>query len=402
MLLVLLGSPFPTAAVRPWWQWSWDQIPRWASGQGATDFDDATVEYFADNFDIMWTQGTKCCWSGEDTPGYETWEDGVISDCFKIHSRRPNMPTFGYYGSYGCCSPYNNEWMPQFNGTNASSLWLRDDDGRPLLAGPGSTHGSQVNHIYDFCNPDMLTFYKQVILRRFVESPHVHGSFFDEFDQFVEGCCGNTPWGGSLPGAPYSFSQERKTSLTACWVDAMEEIVRFLASHGKFAIPSTNAYQTQYADTFGNRQRDALARHGGFKFVEAFCPEGGAFPSWVCPTHASRESCCLDQLFSIKEHAELGIPLMVHTELVNNSAGPVQPGAFLIAAQQWSYVAVGNGWNGPTSFPLVPEYSKRLGAPQGNATVVDADKGVFMRSFEHLELHLNISAWKASFIWKAS
>ena len=43
--------------------------------------------------------------------GYATWEQGVLSDARKVHKRRPKMPVFGYYGWYGCCSPYNNEWF---------------------------------------------------------------------------------------------------------------------------------------------------------------------------------------------------------------------------------------------------------------------------------------------------
>ena len=74
------------------------------------------------------------------------------------------------------------------------------------------------------------------------------------------------------------------------------------------------------------------------RFVEAFCPASGAFPSWVCPAHSSREACCLDQLLSIKEHASLGVPLMIHTEAIDEQADEFQVACFLIAAQKWSYV----------------------------------------------------------------
>ena len=55
----------------------------------------------------------------------------------------------------------------------------------------------------------------------------------------------------------------------------MEELVIFMTAAGKFPIPSTNAYIGQYPD-FYKRQRDVLAAHGGFKFVEAFCPASAA------------------------------------------------------------------------------------------------------------------------------
>ena len=48
--------------------------------------------------------------------------------------------------------------------------------------------------IYDLCSSDMLEFYKRVILADFMASPDIHGSFFDECDSFIEGCCGNHPF----------------------------------------------------------------------------------------------------------------------------------------------------------------------------------------------------------------
>ena len=133
----------------PWWGWSWDTIPRWASGQGATDFTSDVTSYYTKNFDVMWMQGTRCCWTGDDKLGYKTWEEGLVSDAKKIHAVRPTMPTFAYYGWYGCCSPYNNEWFSKFNATNASALWLRDDQGKPVQLGGGSS----VGYAYDFCHP---------------------------------------------------------------------------------------------------------------------------------------------------------------------------------------------------------------------------------------------------------
>ena len=61
--------------------------------------------------------------------------------------------------------------------------------------------------------------------------------------------------------------------------------------------------------------------------------------------------------------------------------------------------AVGNGWNGPSSFPLAEIFSRPLGAPNADAVVADAAAGVFTRSFEHLEVKVNVSAWSAELQW---
>ena len=139
----------------------------------------------------------------------------MISDLAKVHAVKPKMPGFAYYGFYGCCSPYNNDWYTQFNASHNSELWLRDDTGAAVSAATGY----RGTYVYDLCNPKMLLFYKEVILKRFMESSSVHGVFFvrddpfggllirrlanqqsvaiqDEVDSFVEGGYGNTPFSG--------------------------------------------------------------------------------------------------------------------------------------------------------------------------------------------------------------
>ena len=404
------SAPAPAPVpLRPWWAWSWDTLPNWASGQGATDFTPSTTAFYADNFQIMWTQGTALGshgWWGDNRTGYATWEQGVLSDARKVHKRRPKMPVFGYYGWYGCCSPYNNEWFAEYNSSASSALWLRDDAGRVVLTGTAP--------VYDFCSRDMLSFYKTTILETFMASADLHGSFFDECDSFVEGGGSNHPWESGVQPAgtpPYRFSAARKASVTQCFQDAMVEIVAFMTAGGKFPIPSTNAYQKQYP-AFYKTQKDALVKYGGFKFVESFCSScsaaggcnttAGSGGGWVCPQHPTAAGCCLDQLLSIKEHASLGVPLMVHIELGSDGdADAFQLGCFLIAAQRWSYVGAGSGWSGPSSFPLVKAYTRKLGAPKADAVVVDAALGVFTRSFDSLDLRVNVSASSALFSWKS-
>ena len=73
---------------------------------------------------------------------------------------------------------------------------------------------------------------------------------------------------------------------------------------------------------------------------------------------------------------------------------PIADGLWCAAMQ-----AVGNGWNGPSSFPLAEIFSRPLGAPKADAVAVDAAAGVFTRSFEHLEVKVNVSAWSAELQW---
>lgn len=71
---------------------------------GATDFQRNISAYYADNFDIMWTQGADLGqhpgwdsrpggWTVPPGASYSTWEGGVISDLAKVHALR-KMPGF--------------------------------------------------------------------------------------------------------------------------------------------------------------------------------------------------------------------------------------------------------------------------------------------------------------------
>ena len=67
-------------------------------------------------------------------------------------------------------------------------------------------HGT---YVYDLCNPKMLTFYKEVILKRFMESPDVHGVFFVRNDPF--GVC--LSFAASLTSRALPF----RTRWTVSW-----------------------------------------------------------------------------------------------------------------------------------------------------------------------------------------
>ena len=49
LLLAAFGGQGVLAdPLRPWWNWSWEVLPRWASGQGATGFTNTTVAHYTD------------------------------------------------------------------------------------------------------------------------------------------------------------------------------------------------------------------------------------------------------------------------------------------------------------------------------------------------------------------
>ena len=117
----------------------------------------------------------------------------------------------------------------------------------------------------------------------------------------------------------------------------------------------------------------------------------------MCKEFVTREECCVAQLLTILHYSSQSppVPTMIRAQVADPGAYfDFLLGAFLAVAGKWSYVAMGVGWSGPqTSFPWYEAYDRPVGKPLG-PTATPA-YGVFEREFEHLRVHVNVSAWTA-------
>ena len=239
----LAGAAGAAAPLDPWWRWSWDTVPVWASGQGSSDFSPDDVALLS-RFPVIWTQGQQmpqtcdrlgpaCRWSNcsgditrdwvrcsDPRRGYGNTENCTASDAAKIHARNASTPVMGYLGFYGCCSGYYSWWWRDFNSSRNSRLWLRGDDGEVCFSDTDRSRGP----IYDLCSDDMLAYYEGVILASIVEEGSgVAGVFFDEVDHFVMPT--------ALGGRDFyhcRMSTERKAVVKQCFVDAMVRLTQYV------------------------------------------------------------------------------------------------------------------------------------------------------------------------------
>ena len=145
-----------------------------------------------------------------------------------------------------------------------------------------------------------------------------------------------------------------------------------------------------------------LQRTGSFYYLEALCPDFAPNPRghWMCTSFTDRVACCLDQLATIERFtgASPPVPTMIKAQAAEE--GPYFDfllGAFLVVASERSYVSLGKGFYGPnTSFPWFDAYDRPLGRPLGPLAVHSRAQGVFTRSFEHLDVAVNVSNWSAT------
>ena len=106
----------------------------------------------------------------------------------------------------------------------------------------------------------------------------------------------------------------------------------------------------------------------------------------------------------IRTHAAFarsGVPTMIRAQVANESEPyfTFLQAAFLLGAEQYSYVAMGVGWAGAeTSFPWFSAYSAPLGPPLAPMTTLNPTLGVFSRRFEHVDVFVNVSSWSATIV----
>ena len=168
--------------IEPFWDWSWDTLPVWASGQGGsspTGFPTQSIDLYT-KYPIMWTQGALTLNSS--IKGYENWENGTISDAKLIHNVKPNEPVFGYYGFQGCCLSHFNQFYPEY--MNRKDLWLYDSNNEVVI---WNVDGPPNTPFFNLCSPKFYDFYINEIINTFIGSDEISGIFFDETDAFVEG-----------------------------------------------------------------------------------------------------------------------------------------------------------------------------------------------------------------------
>ena len=153
-------------------------------------------------------------------------------------------------------------------------------------------------------------------------------------------------------------------------------------------------------------QSAMLQRTGSFYYLESLCPDFAPIPShgghrhWMCESFETREECCMAQIFTVLEYSSQSppVPTMIRAQVANETDPYFDflTAAFLTTASEWSYVAMGVGWNGPRkAFPWFKKYDTPLGAPLGAVSIISRKQGVLRREFEHITVELNVSAWSA-------
>jgi len=129
----------------------------------------------------MWTQGEP--WLGtfrpikSGKPGYANWENATDSDAKKVHKINPNVPVFGYYGFWGCCSGRTEWWADDYCSAKSSHLWLRDDSGDVVMTDSDNFVG--MRPMWNLCSSDMIEYIKSHVLASYIDSADVSGLFFD-------------------------------------------------------------------------------------------------------------------------------------------------------------------------------------------------------------------------------
>eukprot|EP01084_Bolivina_argentea_P264284 447629_1 len=328
-----------------------------------------------------------------------TWNQGTISDANKIHGVNPGEPVLGYYGFQGCCYSHYDDWYPLY--MNRSDLWLKDDSGTIVI---WNDDGPPITPFFDFCNPDLVTFFKDKILSDFMNSDAISGVFFDECDAFVDGP--QAFWNPN--GYGYDFSVTSQNKVRECYINGMVNITKYISSFNKWIIPSSYSLSKQSSE-WENAMDNALLEYGGFRYIEYLecwgngkiynvsdaekwneiietngfgtqewkqllltdmnnnhVRSNGIDGSFDCYAYDTVEACCQDMILTSLNVAKKGVPIMIRAQQNRKEYNQryYATAAFLVMAYEYSYFAGGNGWSGTESFPWFDIYNYPIGEPQ--------------------------------------
>jgi hypothetical protein len=204
-------------------------------------------------------------------------------------------------------------------------------------------------------------------------------------------------------------------AFQAATVTMVDQVLAAFAAAGKWPLLSIRQDGTinEPLRRFQASVNPLLKQRGGFRFMEALCQQY-TMPCTLDGTTSNASACCVSQVQELVQQSADGVPLAVHGWAQGDTPHEFYLAAFLVGMGNHSYFSISGGsedvkaaggdgsmW-AEHSFPFFPEYTKPLGRPLGPP--VRHSWGVWTRSFEHLDVYLDVSPkgvahWNASLSW---
>jgi hypothetical protein len=391
---VLLAAR-PASAVGPIvaaWPFSWDTLPVFAFPGAAPRFMTPNeTGYFTSNFAniLIWGLNASCvgadgapepascpegashCWCDQAHPESQQWvlnmEESLQAQGVALKAAAgPGAfyPTLGYIEYLSAQQYYKNQAAMWTNSSLVPLMLSVESRGLIDCYKDGCDWQGTEYRQYDLRQPAMRDYYVNDVILGLVSGPGLDGTFLDSIDWWATSACAQWP-----------CTAQEAADLTNASLLTLEASLAATAAIGKVLSVSSHTTLTVSPDYY-HAQIDLLAAAGnGIRFWEFWKPD---------------EDCLTTLLY---ETTVLGLPTHVHTPDRTLSPDWVELAVFLLGMGDHSYFSYSGPWN-LDSFAVMPEFTRPLGAPLGDA--VNASKPVNYAAWELVPAQNFVYGWPSA------
>lgn len=376
LFLVLMACGHAAAAEngsRP--EFSWDTIPVYIHfGKSSGPLTEEELQFVAR------TSNFVCFEKGHGVRRFGSTEKGIAHDAKRLKALNGKMKVLFYwngflnYPLYDACKEFKKhpDWI------------FRDKQGNPLYK-VGTLEQ------YNLLNADFRRWWAS-IAGKAVSEYGCDGIFMDAVNQAKRSLWMQKGWGNGnehlLTRAVTDMMQlanKRMGDDAILLYNGLRTLDRGEKTTGQEYLPHADGATVEHFGAFQSRKKESIARD-----IEAIIRAGKAGKIVVVKGWP-------DPQFNWLNRTKMRLPpRQLANEAGNKIAFPLA--CFLVAAQRDSYFCYSWGYREQHgSLVDYPEFHKPLGKPKGDAT---RNGWIYTRSFEHVDVWLDVSERTAKLDWK--
>lgn len=376
LFLVLMACGHATAAEnggRP--EFSWDTVPVYIHfGKSSGPLTEEELQFVAR------TSNFVCLEKGHGVRRFGSTEKGIAHDAKRLKALNSKMKVLFYwngflnYPLYDACKEFRKhpDWI------------FRDKQGNPL-------YKVRTLEQYNLLNADFRRWWASIAAKA-VSEYGCDGIFMDAVNQAKRSLWMQNGWSKGnehlLTRAVTDMMQlanKRMGDDAILLYNGLRTLARGGKTTGQEYLPHADGATVEHFGAFQSRKKESVARD-----IEAIIRAGNAGKIVVVKGWP-------DPQFNWLNRTKMRLPpQQLAEEARDKIAFPLA--CFLVAAQRDSYFCYSWGYREQHgSLVDYPEFHKPLGKPKGDAT---RNGSIYTRSFEHVDVWLDVSKRTAKLDWK--
>ena len=391
-LVVLLAGVAATSyaedAAARYPEWSWDSVPVYLHFGSRTKLTDEQVQTAARLSNFICLEKAHGRLTDRKHP-----ERVIAQDARRLKQANPHAKVLFYWNTL-IAWPFTS-YNQKFAETHPEDWTLRERaTGDPLLK---ATLGRTPVYQFNLLNPQVRSWWAETAGGA-VRELGFDGLYMDAISQARSPRLLNNGWG-----------RDKGDELDQAAIDMMQQVRGVMGPEpllvfngfrtrngavdeptqgGRMFLPFADGVKIEHFDQFASSSKEDMLRY--WQLAAQAADEGKLVLYKAWPDH--------DANFTNAEFMEQS-PTELEALARRSITFPLA--CFLIGARRHSYFCYGWGYEAEEGQLIeYPEYRRRLGPPQGDATRI-GKSWVFAREFEHAGVRVDLEAREASITWKS-